>query len=87
MVNNMSLLMQAVREGIGLGYTLETYVREDLAEGRLTALLIDWAPEPQTYYLYYPNRQQLPVPLGVFVSFLENARSPKAGTAAALRNA
>ena len=79
MVNNMSLLMQAVREGIGLGYTLESYVREDLAEGRLTALLTDWAPEPQTYYLYYPKRQQLPVPLAVFVSFLKGARREKSG--------
>ncbi|MGC8536126.1 MAG: LysR family transcriptional regulator [Rhizomicrobium sp.] len=86
-VNNMSLLMQAVREGIGLGYTLESYVGEDLAQGRLIALLTDWAPEPQTYYLYYPKRQQLPVPLAVFVSFLESAHSASAETASAVRSA
>ena len=86
-VNNMSLLMQAVREGIGLGYTLESYVGEDLAQGRLIALLTDWAPEPQTYYLYYPKRQQLPVPLAVFVSFLESAHSARAETASAVRSA
>ncbi|MDE2466369.1 MAG: LysR family transcriptional regulator [Alphaproteobacteria bacterium] len=78
-VNNMSLLMQAVRQGIGLGYTLESYVREDLAKGSLVALLSDWAPQPQTYYLYYPKRQQQPVPLSVFMAFLESARDGKAG--------
>ena len=83
-VNTMSLLIQAVHQGIGLGYTLESYVREDLAAGRLVGMLGDWAPQPQTYYLYYPHRSRLPVPLAVFVRFLESARS--AGTVSSVRS-
>lgn len=73
-VNSMSLMVQAAREGIGLGYTLESYVHADLASGRLVAVLMDWASKDHTYYLHYPGRGQLPAPLGVFVDFLQQYR-------------
>ena len=44
---------------------------DDIARGRLVPLLTDWSSEHQSYYLYYPGRRQLPVPLKLFSEFLQ----------------
>lgn len=69
-VNDVDLLMKAIREGVGLGYMVESYVAEDIQQGRLVPLLTDWSPQTHSYYLYYANRHQLPVPLKVFIGFM-----------------
>jgi DNA-binding transcriptional LysR family regulator len=68
-VNSMNLMIRAVLDGIGIGYTIESYIASDVAHGRLVPLLTDWSPEHQSYYLYYSERQQLPLPLKVFSAF------------------
>lgn len=79
-VNNMSLMVRAALDGIGIGYTIESYVAPQLAAGQLVALLGDWSPRHHSYYLYYAGRRQLPVPLKVFIAFLrhEHAAGPAA---------
>jgi DNA-binding transcriptional LysR family regulator len=69
-VNSVNLLVRAVLDGIGIGFTIESYVAPDIARGRLVPLLTDWSPEHESYYLYYSDRRQLPVPLKVFIDFL-----------------
>jgi DNA-binding transcriptional LysR family regulator len=69
-VNAMDLAVRAVLDGIGVGYTIESYVASHIAAGRLVPLLADWSPGHHSYYLYYAGRRQLPVPLKVFIAFL-----------------
>jgi len=74
-VNNMDLVLRAVLDGIGVGYTIESYVAAEIAARRLVPLLTDWSPEHHSYYLYYSGRRQLPVPLKAFIAFLRDRRS------------
>lgn len=69
-VNSMDLLVRAALDGIGIGYTIESYVSAHIAGGRLIPLLLDWSLEHHSYYLCYTGRRQLPVPLKVFAAFL-----------------
>jgi DNA-binding transcriptional LysR family regulator len=82
-VNSMHLMVQATRDGIGIGYAIESYVAKDIAEGRLAPLLAEWSPRHHSYYLYYSGRSQLPVPLATFIAFLDQwQRTARAGAAA-----
>jgi DNA-binding transcriptional LysR family regulator len=74
-VNNMNLMVQAALDGIGIGYTIESYVETHIAQGHLVPLLTDWSPEHHSYYLYYSGRRQLPVPLKVFIAFVRKHHS------------
>lgn len=81
-VNSMHLVLRAVLEGIGVGYSIESYVASEIAARRLVPLLADWSAEHHSYYLYYPGRRQLPVPLQAFIAFARRYRtSPPPSTA------
>jgi DNA-binding transcriptional LysR family regulator len=41
-----------------LACLLEDMVHADVAEGRLTRVLVDWCPPFSGYHLYYPSRRQ-----------------------------
>jgi DNA-binding transcriptional LysR family regulator len=71
----MDLAVRAVLDGIGVGYTIESYVASHLAAGRLVPLLADWSPGHHSYYLYYSGRRQLPLPLKVFSAFLRQLQA------------
>lgn len=73
-VNSMNLAVRGALDGIGITYTIDSYVGADIAAGRLIPLLTDWCPVLHSYYLYYPGRQQLPVPLKAFIQFLRQNR-------------
>jgi DNA-binding transcriptional LysR family regulator len=68
-LNNMSLVLQAVLDGVGVGYTVESFVVTEIASRRVVPLLTDWSAAHHSYYLYYPRRAQLPVPLKAFIAF------------------
>jgi len=72
-VSSAALLVRAVLDGVGVGYTIESYVASHLAAGRLVPLLGDWSLEHHSYYLYYSGRRPLPAPLNVFTAFLRHA--------------
>jgi DNA-binding transcriptional LysR family regulator len=74
-VNSMDLMVRAGLDGIGVGYTIESYIASHIAAGRLVPLLTDWSPGHHSYYLYYTGRRQLPVPLKVFTAFLRQQRT------------
>jgi DNA-binding transcriptional LysR family regulator len=69
-VNRMDLMVRAVLEGVGIGYTIESHVAAHIARGRIVPLLTDWSAGPHSYYLYYSGRRHLPAPLRVFIAFL-----------------
>jgi DNA-binding transcriptional LysR family regulator len=58
-------------DGGGIFHTAELYARELLAERRLTAILEDWSPAPNAFYLYYPSRRQNPAALQALIEFLK----------------
>ena len=58
-VNDIALALQAARDGAGVAYLPEDYVRDDIETGRLIHVLQDWSLPFPGYHLYYPNRRQL----------------------------
>lgn len=74
-VSSVTLVVQAALDGIGIGYTIEPTVASLINEGRLVPLLTDWSLNHQSYYLYYPGRRQVPVPLKTFIAFLQEHRT------------
>lgn len=57
-LNDMSLILKAAVEGLGLAYTLEDQVLGLVEEGKLLRVLGDWCPPFPGYHLYYPSRRQ-----------------------------
>ena len=53
-VNSMDLVVRAVLDGVGIGYTIESYVAAHIAAGRLVPLLLDWSPgTPQLLFVLH----------------------------------
>lgn len=53
------MMVQAAISGLGLAYVTEWSVRDDLALGRLVAVLKDWTPPYPGLCAYYPNRKHM----------------------------
>jgi DNA-binding transcriptional LysR family regulator len=73
-VNDAEMTVNTVMEGVGIGYIPEPMAAPHLAQGRLVALLQDWSPMGPGIYLYHPSRRQPPMPLQVFLRFVETWR-------------
>jgi DNA-binding transcriptional LysR family regulator len=56
-LDEASLARIAVLEGVGIGYFMQSDVRDDLAQGRLVRVLEDWTPPLAPLCLYYPSRR------------------------------
>ena len=56
--NNLASRVDAALSGIGIACVPEDCVAEQLASGRLVAMLGDWCRTFSGYYLYYPSRRQ-----------------------------
>ncbi|KKC25563.1 LysR family transcriptional regulator [Sphingomonas sp. SRS2] len=70
-LDEASLSRIAVLDGVGIGFFMESDVREDIEAGRLVRLLQDWTPPLAPLSLYYPNRRN---PSAAFRAFIELAR-------------
>ena len=73
-VNDVELALTAVLDGIGVGYLPEPMMASHLSEGRLVVLLEDWSRTLPGVFLYHPSRRQTPMPLQVFLRFVETWR-------------
>jgi DNA-binding transcriptional LysR family regulator len=72
-VNEPDMAVRAVLDGVGVLHTSQQYVEQAVADGRLVSLLDDWLPtETDGFFLYYPSRRHVPVPLQALVSFLRD---------------
>lgn len=71
-LDEASLSRIAVLEHLGLGFFMETDVRDDLKAGRLVRVLADWTPPLAPLALYYPGRKN---PSAAFRLFVEMART------------
>lgn len=75
-LDEASLNRIAAINGVGIGYFMETDVREDLAAGRLIRILEDWTPPLSPLCLYYSNRRNSSA---AFQAFIALARDFAAG--------
>jgi DNA-binding transcriptional LysR family regulator len=53
--------------GVGLFYTLEPIIEDELARGRLRVVLEQYAPVVPGLFLYFPSRAQISPALRAFV--------------------
>ncbi len=77
-LDEASLARLAVLHGVGIGFFMESDVRDDIAAGRLVQLLQDFTPPLPPLCLYYPSRRNPPAAFRVFVDLArELARSAR----------
>ena len=69
-VNDAEFMIRAALDGVGLAFTLEDYVTEYIARGKLVRVLEDWCPPFDGYFLYYPSRRHQPPALQALVDAL-----------------
>lgn len=60
----------ALRAGFGLSLVPWLYVREDIAQNRLCAVLDDWSTVETSVYAIYPSRHHMPAKVRAFLDFL-----------------
>ncbi|WP_157219276.1 LysR family transcriptional regulator [Flavisphingomonas formosensis] len=75
-LDEASLARIAVMSGVGIGYFMETDIRDDIATGRLVRILEDWTPPLVPLCLYYSNRRNSSA---AFQAFIALARDFAAG--------
>ncbi|MGC3971149.1 MAG: LysR family transcriptional regulator [Pirellulales bacterium] len=78
-LDDMRLVVGAVRAGLGIGFVHIDLVRDALESGALNLLLDEWTPPFPGYCLYYPSRRLLPSGLRAFIDVLrdtERAAAP-----------
>jgi DNA-binding transcriptional LysR family regulator len=69
-VDDAEILIRAVIDGVGLGFTSEEHAAPHLASGALVRVLEDWCPPFAGYFLYYPSRRQQPAALSALIDTL-----------------
>lgn len=70
-LDEASLSRIAVLDGVGIGYFMESDIREDIEAGRLVRILEDWTPPLAPLCLYYPSRRN---PSAAFKALIAMAR-------------
>ncbi|TCU58872.1 DNA-binding transcriptional LysR family regulator [Novosphingobium sp. PhB57] len=78
-LDEMTLMQEAVLAGIGLAYLNEWSVREHVAQGRLVAVLEDWSPPYPGLTLYYPGNRHTPAGLRALVQLIRERNLAEAG--------
>jgi DNA-binding transcriptional LysR family regulator len=72
-LDEASLSRIAVLDHVGIGYFMESDVREDIEAGHLVRVLEDWTPPLAPLCLYYPSRRN---PSAAFKALIGMARDP-----------
>jgi DNA-binding transcriptional LysR family regulator len=74
--DNGHLILSAAVDGAGVAYVIESHAQAYLDSGALLPLLEDYAAPFPGFFLYYPSRRHVPLPLKLFADFLtaEQAR-------------
>lgn len=69
-------MLDAVLDGIGIACLPEYVVADYIRQGQLKAVLMDWSPYFDGFYLYYPHRRQ---DSPAFMAFLNELRERHLG--------
>lgn len=78
-INDLEAELDLLRRGLGISQVLESMVLDDLREGRLRAVLDDYAWPMPVAHLYFPSRAQMPPRLRVFIDHFRSANSREPG--------
>lgn len=70
-LDEASLARITALDHVGIGYFMESDVREDIEDGRLVRVLEDWTPSLAPLCLYYPSRRN---PSAAFKALIGMAR-------------
>ncbi|MNU82764.1 DNA-binding transcriptional activator GcvA [compost metagenome] len=71
--DNLFVVQQAARAGLGAAVVSAWLVADDLAEGRLVQLLPDWQAPPLPVHLVFPAARQQPLRLRAFIDAMKAA--------------
>ena len=71
-VDDMELVLRAVREGIGLAFINETEIADELSDGTFVRVLQDWCQPYPGFFLYYSSRRQQTGALAALLSVLRS---------------
>ena len=72
--DSMQSVMQAVRGGHGIGWSLRAVIEDDLQAGALETVLDPYVTTLPPYYLYYPEQNRRLELLRLFIDFLASKR-------------
>jgi DNA-binding transcriptional LysR family regulator len=70
-VNDTGIIIDAALAGSGLACLPEAAVMQHIASGRLIRALDKWCRPFSGFFLYYPGRRHMPVPLRTLIDFLK----------------
>jgi len=69
--NEMRGALEAACLGSGLAIVFEQFARPELESGQVLPLLERFTRPTESFYLYYPNRGQMPGKLRAFIQFMQ----------------
>jgi DNA-binding transcriptional LysR family regulator len=72
--NDMHVMIRLACAGAGLTFGMEETFRPYIERGELLPLLGEFCPPFPGFYLYYPNRRNLPLKLRVLIDFCQRKR-------------
>lgn len=72
--DSMQSVMQAVRDGHGIGWSLRPVIQDHIEAGALETLLDDYVAKLPPFYLYYPQQNRRLEVLRLFIDFLAAKR-------------
>lgn len=75
--NNLSAVLAAANEGMGLAALPQYVARESMASGRLQAVLIDHSLPSQEVHAVFPSPKLVPAKVLSFIEYLQQALSGK----------
>jgi DNA-binding transcriptional LysR family regulator len=70
-VNDVTLLLRAALDGVGVAYMPESVAGPFVAGQQLEILLGGWAATFAGHFLYYSSRRQMPMPLKAFIDYVQ----------------
>jgi DNA-binding transcriptional LysR family regulator len=76
-LDEASLSLAELRDGVGLAFCMEADVRTDIASGALVRVLEDWTPSFGDLCLYYSGRRHASAALKAFVALARELGSQK----------
>ncbi len=69
--NSGHCLLAAARAGVGIAYLPDYYLAEDIKEGRLIPILVEWCAVERDIVAIYQQRRHMTAKVKLFVDFIE----------------
>jgi DNA-binding transcriptional LysR family regulator len=69
--NDSALIARAAMDGMGMIYTAEDAIRDDVRAGKLEIVLAPFAATSAGFYLYYPSHSQTLPKLRAFIDHVK----------------